>query len=115
MSEIKFILKKDWKIKSDLFEDGVKTIFKKGDIFEPNEEGNYLIKSPIGSRKLSVEEMKNSDKFEMVEGFDMEVSKIDSSMDEEVNNWRIQLDVKTTKSKLKEAQKLIEKYVYPIF
>jgi hypothetical protein len=115
MAEIKFRLRKDWKIKSDLFEDGVKTIFEKGHIFEPDEEGNYLITSPIGSRKLSVGEMKKSDKFEMVESFDMNVSKVDSSMDEEVNNWRIQLDVKTTKSKLKEAQKLIEKYVYPIF
>lgn len=115
MSEIKFRLKNDWKIKSDLFEDGVKTIFEKDHIFEPNESGNYLITSPIGSRELSVEEMKKSDKFEMIKGYDMLVSKVDSSMDEEVNNWRIQLDVKTTKSKLKEAQKLIEKYVYPIF
>ena len=109
-----FKLKKDWIIKSEFLDNGTKTIFEKGHVFKPNENGEYIITSPIGERKLSFDEMLDNDRFELIKEHQMNVSKVDSSTDEEVNNWRIQLDVKTTKSKLKEVQRLIEEHVYPI-
>lgn len=116
MGNIKFKLKENWNIKSEFVENGLKTIFEKGHIFEPNKEGEYVIDSPIGSRTLSLEDMRKSDKFEEVKQHKMEVTNIDeiTEIDEVENNWRIELNVKTTKSKLKEIQRLIEKHVYPI-
>ena len=110
----KFKLDKDWVIKSEFLENGIKTIFKEGHIFEANEKGEYIIYSPIGTRNLSLEQMRENNRFEEVKKHQMNIEKINNSTDEKVNNWRIQLDVKTTKSKLKEVQRLIEKHVYPI-
>jgi hypothetical protein len=116
MNNISFKLKKNWEIKSDLLENGSQIIFYGGHIFEPDENSLYVISSPVGTRTLSLEQMREHDKFMEVKQHNMNITNTDDEVtnDEVVNNWRIQLDVKTTKSKLKEVQVLIEKHIYPI-
>jgi hypothetical protein len=56
-----------------------------------------------------LEEIKEkSDDFEII------IEEIPEDDDILVRNWRIQLDVKTTKKKLKEVQRIIEEHVKPI-
>jgi len=55
------------------------------------------------------EELKDeSDDFEII------IEEIPEDDDILVRNWRIQLDVKTTRKKLKEVQRIIEEQVKPI-
>ena len=44
----------------------------------------------------------------------MTIKEIIDSEDDVVKNWRIQLDVKTTRSKLREVEKIINEMVKPI-
>jgi hypothetical protein len=51
---------------------------------------------------------------EEVEDFDIIIEEIPDDDDILVRNWRIQLDVKTTRKKLKEVEKIINEHVKPI-
>ena len=52
--------------------------------------------------------VKKQDDFEII------IEEIPDDDDILVRNWRIQIDVKTTRKKLKEVQRIIEEYVKPI-
>lgn len=124
----KFISKEDWCIKTDFM--GLiqeKVIYEKGHIFEPNEDGEYLVIDPYGSEILIDEDtMKGYKKsfdsdetfFEILEeeeeDFDIIIEEIPDDDDILIRNWRIQLDVKTTRRKLKEVERIINEHVKPI-
>lgn len=116
----KFILKKDWSIEPEFA--GTKSkivIFSKGKVFEADDEGNYIIESLYGRMVSDVEGMKSASDngdilFDMVEekkDIEIKVEEISDNDDELIKNWRIQLDVKTSRKKLKEIEKIINEKV----
>lgn len=132
MNHPKFILKEDWYLETDIL--GIKNktlIFVKGQEFKSNTEGTYEIiyggwseNTPnIGGRMvLSEESMRTSnngtdklfDVIESKEDIEIIIEEIPDDDDILVRSWRIQLDVKTTRKKLKEVEKVINEYVKPI-
>jgi formate-dependent nitrite reductase cytochrome c552 subunit len=104
----------------DFFEEKI-TLYKEGDIFVANEDGKYIVNSPVGRAVFSAEQMcKASHDGELtfeevkVEEINLIIEEIGDDDDNLVMSWRIQLDVKTTKKKLKEIEKIIRDYVTPI-
>jgi hypothetical protein len=88
-------------------------------MFEPNSEGKYEVTQPTGEIATVTEsEMKSIDILEEIkeetEDFEIIIEEIPEDDDILVRNWRIQLDVKTTRKKLKEVQRIIEEQVKPI-
>ena len=123
----RFISKEDWCIKTDFM--GLskeKVIYEKGHIFEPNENGTYEVLDPYGAyQQIDEKTMKEfktsfeSDEnfFEILkedEDFDIIIEEIPDDDDVLVRNWRIQLDVKTTRKKLTEVERIINDHVKPI-
>jgi len=105
----KFSLNKDWNIESEFA--GIKNktlIFSAGHIFEANEEGQYIIEWIGGRMSFNEDQMRlNKELFTPIENDDIEIiiEEIDDDDDNIVRNWRIQLDIKTTRKKLKEFEK----------
>ena len=117
ITSMKFRLKKDWYI--DNFFDKVK-IYDEGQIFTPNEEGNYIIENPIngGKTKMSFDDMlKATDNgeplFETINEQEIELTleEVTEDKDNEVKKWRIQLDVNTSLNKLKLIQKFLQENI----
>lgn len=113
---MKFRLKEDWYI--DDFFDKVK-IYDAGHIFSPTEDGRYMMKGLNDSEMyLRFDDMLNSKlpegelRFETINEQEIEliVEEVKDEV-EEVKKWRIQLDVNTTQSKLKEIQKFIQENI----
>ena len=111
----KFILKKDWILKYTILDkQGQELLYTKGKIFEPNEHGEYVISSTQGKMILKYKDMKSA-----VDGEDflfeeiMEIPEIKISLLEEdeddIKNYRLQLDVKTTPRKAKEIENYLRK------
>jgi len=121
----KFLLKEDWHIESKLLNQVTKElVFEKGQIFE-SENGIYDIVWSGGKMSLTEKMMKEAqdeDKNSMFEEISVEVKEevkmtveeIPDSEEYAVKNWRIQLDVKTTRAKLREVEKIINEMVKPI-
>lgn len=127
-----FKLKRDWFIETEIL--GIKNktlLFGEGHQFSSTDIGEYHIihggwsetTQNIGGRMiLSVEEMRlahdtNGELLfqEVVENeLKISVNEISPEEEEVVKSWRIQLDVKTTQSKLKEIQKVLEKEIKSI-
>jgi hypothetical protein len=116
---IKFRLIFDWYV-DDFFEK-VK-IYEAGHVFSPCEDdnlegkGKYIIENPInkGRMVMNIEQMRNAKNgsvlmFEEVEEqeINMTIEEVTEDKDNEVRNWRIQLDVKTSLKNLK----LIETFI----
>ena len=118
---MKFKLKEDWIHESTFLGKTVtKKLYDKGHIFEP-ENGIYKIIDHTGEViELDENQMRTlpSDNFEEViekqDDFEIIIEEIPDDDDILIRNWRIQLDVKTTRKKLKEVQRIIEEYVKPI-
>jgi hypothetical protein len=121
----KFILKEDWHIETKLLNQVTKElVFEKGQIFE-SETGIYDIVWSGGKMSLTekmMREAQDEDKnlmfeeipVEIKEEVKMTVEEIPDSEEYAVKNWRIQLDVKTTRAKLREVEKIINEMVKPI-
>lgn len=94
-------------------------IMKIGDIIEPNENGIYDIKYTSGNMTLDIEGMKTAKQdgillFEEVKEkgeIDLIIQEIPDDDDNLVGNWRIQLDVKTTRKKLKKFEKIFRETI----
>jgi hypothetical protein len=123
MNNTKLILNQDWTYETQFFgSKTIKTLYKKGEIFEPDNDGKYQITNPVGEISLmSLESIKNikiNDTLifdeESEEEFEIIIEEILEDDEDVVKNWRIQLDVKTTRNKLKEIEKIINKMVKPI-
>lgn len=116
---MKFKLTQDW-IHDSIFlgKKTSKKLYEKGHIFD-SEDGVYRIIDHTGEIiELDETQMKSFDIFEEIQeksdDFEIIIEEIPEDDDILVRNWRIQLDVKTTRKKLKEVQKIIEEYVKPI-
>ncbi len=114
---MKFKLKEDWIHESTFLGKKVsKKMYDKGHIFEPVDETYEIIHHTGEIFKLTESEMKSFDILEEVkeEEFEIIIEEVPEDDDILVRNWRIQLDVKTTRKKLKEVQRIIEEQVKPI-
>jgi hypothetical protein len=117
---MKFKLKEDWTYETTFLGKTVsKTLYKQGHIFEKNADEKYEIVQPTGEVAiLSSEEMSEFEHLEKVvektDDFEIIIEEVPEDDDILVRNWRIQLDVKTTRKKLKEVQRIIEEQVKPI-
>lgn len=109
---IKFKLLNDWNIELNIANKKVKNkIFDKGHIFSPNKEGIYIIEYLNATMSLNIDEMRKSKfedstkMFEEISDFEIisNVIKNDNE-DDEIKNWRIQVDVKTNLNKLKKIE-----------
>ena len=116
---MKFKLTQDWIHESTFL--GKKTskkLYEKDHIFEP-ENGIYKIIDYTGEIiELGESQMKSFDIFEDFkeesDDFEIIIEEIPDDDDILVRNWRIQLDVKTTRKKLKEIQQIVEEQIKPI-
>jgi len=85
---------------------GEEIILEKGDIIEPNENGDYVF--PKLNRSFTKDDLLSKPElFEGLPDLKLEVTEITEDDLDKVGNWRIQLDVKTSKRKLKEIEKFI--------
>lgn len=112
---VKFKLLNDWNIELNIAGKKVKNkIYDKDHIFSPNKEGIYIIDYLNSTISLSIDEMRkskfeNSTKmFEEISDFEI-ISNIikNDNEDNEIKNWRIQVDVKTTLNKLKKIENIL--------
>lgn len=116
---MKFILKEDWTYQTNfLGKDISKTIYQKDHIFEPDGSGFYEVVGPYGDiNKLDESQMRNyhflEELVEAVENTDYEIliEEVPEDDDNLVKNWRIQLDVKTTRKKLKEFERIFKEAI----
>ena len=118
----KFKLNTDWTYETDFL--GTKTtkiLYIKDHIFEANDDGKYEVINPTGEisfltdiRNIKINNEIIFDEVLEVKEFEILIEELPDDDDTLVQSWRIQLDVKTTKSKLKEVQRIIEEHVRPI-
>lgn len=89
-------------------------ILKVGDIIEPNENNEYVIDYNNGDSKqtiqLTIDGIKNAKQdglniFKEIDDVEIIIEELPDDDDVLIRNWRIQLDVKTTRKKLKEFEK----------
>jgi hypothetical protein len=125
MNFSKFTLKEDWYIETKLLNQVTKElVFEKGHLFE-TETGVYDIVWSGGKMSLTEKMMREAEDenknpmfeetiVEVKEEVKMTVEEIPDSEEYAVKNWRIQLDVKTTRAKLREVEKIINEMVKPI-
>jgi hypothetical protein len=106
----KFILKKDWVLKGELLGKSYQELlYNKGEIFEPNLNGEYIIKNSHGQMILKYNdgELLFGEIVEKVPEISLTV--LDDDFDDIERNYRLQLDVKTTGRKAKEIEKYLRK------
>jgi len=94
-------------------------LYNKGEIFEPNSNGEYIIKGPSRLQNqmiLKYNEMKSAENNgellfeEIVEKVpEISLTVLDDDFDDIERNYRLQLDVKTTGRKAKEIEKYLRK------
>ena len=127
-----FKLKKDWYLETDIL--GIKNktlIFTKNQLFSPNESGEYHIvyggwteNTPnVGGRMILDESQMMSandngeilfEKVNQTVDITIKIDEISEEDENSIRNWRIQLDVKTSRKKLKEIERVINEKVIPI-
>ena len=113
---IRFRLKEDWYLED--FFDKVK-IYDAGAVFSPSEDGKYVINGLNGSMvSRSFEEMQKAKiegelMFEAISEQEIElmIEEVPEDKDNEVKNWRIQMDVKTSFKNLKKIEAFIKESI----
>jgi hypothetical protein len=113
---IKFRLKEDWYLED--FFDKVK-IYDTGHIFSPIEDGKYIINGLNDAKMLmSFDDMLKATNngeplFESINEQEVEltIEEVPVDKDNEVKNWRIQLDVKTSLKNLKKIEVFIKENI----
>lgn len=114
---MKFVLKEDWTYETNFLGKNIsKTIYTKGETFEPDIDGLYNVTGPYGDiNKLDIEQMRSYTFLEEVVEFEPEfeivIEEVPEDDDNLVKNWRIQLDVKTTRKKLKDFERVFKETV----
>ena len=63
---------------------------------------------------LSLDEVENNSLFEKYEDIKLNIKEIHQDEEDKIGNWRIQLDVKTSRKKLKEIEKFIREGINDI-
>lgn len=116
----KFKLIQDLKVETEFA--GLKSnqvIFQIGKEFSANEKGIYIIEWFGGKMELNLQQMveakqNDSPLFEQEKSkYEIVVEEVDDEDDTQIKTWRIQLDVRTSRKKLKEIENLIKKNVIP--
>jgi hypothetical protein len=112
----KFILKKDWILKYTILDKQVQEVlYNKGEIFEPNEEGYYVISSTQGQTIFKYDQMKSALDGEellfeeLVDIPEIKITLINEEDEDIIKNYRLQLDVKTSPRKAKEIENYLRK------
>ena len=106
---IKFRLKEDWYVTIP-FTTETKKIYDKGYVFLPNEDGEYIIKSGETESYAIIEYMRTLKNMkEITETSKLIIEEVPDDDDNQIKSWRIQLDVQTTRKKLKEIEKILNK------
>jgi hypothetical protein len=127
----KFILQKDWFLETELL--GIKNkvlIYSTGQEIQSTPDGEYHLiwggwtdQNPnVGGRMiLSLEQMRSATDggeliFKEIETnpIEIKISEISEEDEDIVRSWRIQLDVKTTRKKLKEVERAINDRILPL-
>jgi hypothetical protein len=89
---------------------GEEIILQKGDITEPNENGDYVF--PKLNKTFTKEDLLSKPElFEELLELKLDVREITEDDENKIGNRRIQLDVKTSRKKLKEIEKFIRENV----
>lgn len=115
---MKVISVKEYKIKDSFF-DIEQIVVQKGLVLEPNENNYYLINLNDKTKEFSLDEILDI-KDEIGEfifkkydqNFNLNIKEAENE-DDIIKDWKIQLEVKTTKKNIKEIYKAIELYVLP--
>lgn len=108
-----------FKLKNKFTDFSGNDIMKVGDIIEPNENGKYEIVWETGNMILDYDNIKTAEQIKGVLLFeevkedevDLIIQEIPDDDDNLVGNWRIQLDVKTTRKKLKKFEKIFRETI----
>jgi hypothetical protein len=115
---MKIISQKEYKIKDNFFKIE-QILVQKGLILEPNENNFYQINYEDKIMEFSLEEIldiKDEDGdliFKIYEqNYNLTIKETPNEEDL-IKDWRIQLDVKTTKRNIQEIYKAIEMYILP--
>lgn len=121
MNFSKFKLLQDFEVETEFA--GIKKnqkIFEKGKEFSANENGIYIIEWFAGKLEFTIEQMReaknnNLPLFEEEKSkYELVIEEVDEDDDNLIGNWRIQLDVKTTRKKLKEFEKAFKEIISDI-
>jgi hypothetical protein len=88
-------------------------LYDKGTIFTANEEGNYEFSSPDGKIKIQSKEdlLDKKNLFEYLPEIELNIKELEIDENDIVKNYRIQLDIKTSFTKLKEIEKFLKENV----
>ena len=119
---MKFRLKEDWYIYN--FFDKVK-IYDKGEVFLPDDDGRYMMKDFDGKemflrfddmlrvKGIGEDGLPGEPIFEVIDEQEIEllVEEVPEDKDNEIKNWRIQLDVKTSLKNLKKIEIFIKENI----
>ena len=109
----KFKLLKDWYIDIP-FTNRKEKIFDKGHTFIPNVEGKYIIKYKVDNEESTItgdyDYFKSNNTFEEIKSdFELIIEEVSDDDDIQIKNWRIQLDVQTTRKKLNDIKKTLNR------
>jgi len=116
-----FILKRDWYVTNYFLGKSTKSlIFTKGKEFHST-DGIYKIEWENELLEYTTDEMREVQEdgdtlFQelLLQDLKISIEELPQDDDEVIKDWRIQLDVKTSRRKLSEIQRLIEEYIKPI-
>jgi hypothetical protein len=104
---MKFRLIKDFLLNTGF---GEEIILEKGDIIEPNDEGLYIF--PKLNRPYTKDELLSKPElFELLKDIKLDITEITETDQDKIGNWRIQLDVKTSRRKLNEIEKFLRETI----
>lgn len=130
MNPLSFRLKKDWFIQTDIL--GIKNrtlILTEGHVISPTENGEYHIiyggwceENPLLGGRMILDEsgmrlaqdIDGSLLFDIIEPkqeIKLTINELNDEDELKVSNWRIQLDVKTSRKKLKQIEKFIKEKI----
>jgi hypothetical protein len=85
-------------------------ILKKDETIEPNEKGEYFFEK-LNRTYLKEDLLSKLDIFKPIEEIDLKIQEIDQNDEDKIGNWRIQLDIKVSRKKLKEIETFIKESV----
>jgi len=115
---MKIISQKEYKIKDNFFKIE-QVVVQKGLILEPNEDNLYQIIYEDKMIEFSLEDILNvkDDDGDFIfkkydQNYNMNIKEIPNE-DDIIKEWRIHLDIKTTKKNIQEIYKAIELYIIP--
>lgn len=81
-------------------------VMPNGSVIEPNMYGEYVFEK-LGRNYTEVDILSKPDIFEKIVEIELYTEVIDQDEEDIIRNWRIQLDIKTSRRKLKDIESFI--------